>query len=235
MPLFSQKIDTDNLHHAYLLEGEHEQILPNLVSMLESMGISCEGNPDVSKEFFNMFTIDQSRLLKARQVEKGSRGGKKIFILGVQFFTIESQHALLKVFEEPADDVHFFIITPRAGALLDTLKSRLVIISRKEDFSQADLAAGKDFLNMTKAERIKKIAKFIKEHDDEDAHESLKADAIRFLNSIERALWKKAGERATAENQRIFEEIQKCRGYMADRGASAKMLLEHVSLAVSEK
>lgn len=235
MSSLSQKIDTDNLHHAYVLEGEHEQILPELVSMLESMGIPCEGNPDVMREFFDMFTIDQSRELKARQIEKGNVGGKKIFILGVQFFTVESQHALLKVFEEPASDVHFFIITPRADALLDTLKSRLVIVRSGEHLSsQADMKTGNDFLNMTRAERIKKIAKFIKDHDDEDAHESLKADAIRLLNSIELALWKKEGEKATPENHSLFEEIQKCRGYMADRGASAKMLLEHIALIVPE-
>ena len=228
----SQKIDTDNLHHAYLLEGEHEQILPELVSMLESMGISCEGNPDVSKEFFDMFTIDQSRQIKARQIEKGAESKKKIFILGVQFFTIESQHALLKVFEEPADDVHFFIITPRADALLDTLKSRLVVVRKNEDFSsQADEKMGINFLNTTKAERIKKIAKFIKDHDDEDVHESLKSDAIKFINSIELALWNKTKDRAmTKDEQFLFEETRKCRGYMADRGASAKILLEHIAI-----
>lgn len=228
----SKQIDKDHPHHAYLLEGEQEQILPNLVSFLEEMGISCVGNPNVCQEFFDLFTIEQSRMLKERQIERGE--GKKIFIISAKFFTLEAQNALLKVFEEPAEDVHFFIITPKADVLLDTLKSRLVILRTDlNDFQNSEL--GKDFLNMNKAERIKKVAKIIKDHESEENHSSLKTEAINLLNGIELALHEKTKNKTMTQDQiNIFEELRKCRSYITDRGSSTKMLLEHIALLLPE-
>ena len=67
-----------------------------------------------------------------RQGERAIAQTKKFFIIQTDFFNEAAQQALLKIFEEPASDVHFFILTSRASALLDTLASRLVYMRRSQ-------------------------------------------------------------------------------------------------------
>ena len=43
-------------------------------------------------------------------------------------FSLDAEHALLKIFEEPKKNTHFFLIVPDKNALLPTLVSRFYFI-----------------------------------------------------------------------------------------------------------
>jgi|SRR3989344_7808830 len=226
-------LSIDNLHHAYLIEGEYEALAGEIISFLKKKGIEAEGNPDVLQKFFETISIDDSRTLKELQGQKSTSGGKKFFILGANFFGHEAANSLLKVFEEPAKDVHFFLITPNPHLLPATLKSRLSVISvaNKKEINSSVLKEAKEFLNAAKLQRIKIIEALIAKFKDEDeeGEKKLKSTAIELLNAIE-SLFHEKYKDSMGEHIFEFEELIKVRDYLADRGASAKMLLEHLAL-----
>lgn len=222
----SLHIDKDNLHHAYLIEGEHAVLSADVLAFLE-------GEQNVIVEYTELFTIDAARSLRARQIERTPDGGKKCFVLGARFFMREAQNALLKVFEEPTADTHFFLIVPDADVLLPTLRSRVLVIRSEEDkvAKEALLVRGKEFLRLTKPERLQVIADLLEEYEDDEKHELLKGEALKLLSGIEVSLYTSlAGEPPSEAQQQTFKELLKCKDFMRDRGASTKMLLEYVAL-----
>jgi len=63
--------DKNNLHHAYLIEGAREEIVPEITKFLESLGIKTVGNSDFIHINLDSFKIDDARYLKSQSVEKG--------------------------------------------------------------------------------------------------------------------------------------------------------------------
>jgi DNA polymerase III delta prime subunit len=227
-------IRKDSLHHAYLIEGEYNLLLPGMLTFLAAeLGIAHESNSNITKESHELFTVDDARALRERQMQRASEEGKKLFVVGVRFFTREAENALLKIFEEPTPDTHFFLIVPSADMLLPTLRSRLSIIRSLENKASRDslMLRGNEFLRLTKPERLQFIADMLEEYEDDAKHEFLKGEALKLLDGIEIALHGSLGGSApTIEQQTALKELLKCKSFMRDRGASTKMLLEHIAL-----
>ena len=91
------------------------------MKFLESLGIKTSGNPDFCHMSFDSFKIDDARDLKSVEYEKGFGVGKKIFLISANNILLEAQNTLLKIFEEPIKNTHFFIITPNTDVLLKLL------------------------------------------------------------------------------------------------------------------
>jgi hypothetical protein len=70
------------------------------------------------------------------------------------------------------------------------------------------------------------IGEFIEKFEDMD-DSNLKSSALELLNTIETLLYKSGDLKDRVFE---FEELAKARDYIADRGASTKMLLEHLAL-----
>ena len=222
-----QLLAKDNLHHAYLIEGEYDQVFPELLSYLKEHKLIAGPN-DVYQNSSETLTIDLSRLIKVQQAEKSAH---KFFILGANFFTREAANSLLKVFEEPTPGTHFFLITPNPHLLPATLRSRLHFISaeNKKGIKPEVLEEAKKFLAASHSQRIKIIEEFLKKFEDLEVGENnMKSRALAWLNVIETILHDSGKD--TKEKVYEFEELAKVRDYIADRGASAKMLLEHLAL-----
>lgn len=58
-----------------------------------------------------------------------SENEAKTLILAAKSYNVYSQNALLKVLEEPPENIHFVIVAPTKSALLPTIRSRLPILS----------------------------------------------------------------------------------------------------------
>src|SRR3989344_2218828 len=120
-------LDKNNLHHAYLIEGKREEVLPEILKFVDSLGIDTNANSDFVNISLDSFKIDDARNLKSFGNEKGfslEKNAKKIFIISANNFLLEAQNSLLKMFEEPIENTHFFLVTPDANALLKTFASR---------------------------------------------------------------------------------------------------------------
>ncbi len=232
---------TDLNHHAYYIVGD-DSVCESLAMILNKKHkIQIKGNPDFSIQKYENFTVDDARLLKANAEMRPVGGGenlKKIFIIQMNGITVEAQNALLKLLEEPAEYVHFFLIVPSAHLLLPTVRSRMSVIQTcatdttggKSVSSNNDdnpiIADTKSFISMSIPKRLDFIKKLM---DDITKEKKTKQDVIELLNAIELQIYKDGGTKKTAL---ALSTIEKARTYMHDRAPSFKMLLEYVALNI---
>ena len=218
---------TGELHHGYLLEGEQEKVLKQLLEFFESeLKIVTRGNPDVTIFKYTTFGIDDGRELKHRASQKAfSLSQRKIFVIAFQSITHEAQNSLLKLFEEPTPNTHFFLITATAEVFLPTLKSRLFIVSDTTQLKDDESTQfAKQFMKASKPTRIKLLKDIIDNKD--------KGKAISFLGELEEVLY--CEKDLVSGGKRVYglEQIEICRRYLYDRSPQVKMLLEHIALTV---
>lgn len=230
-----EHLDKDNLHHAYLIEGVKDEIVPEILTFCENINIKTSGNLDFCHISIDNFKIDEAFDLRAMSVNKGFGTTKKIFLVSVNSFSLDAQNVLLKMFEEPVPDTHFFLIVPDVNALLKTLVSRFYLISSKSDSGEAIKEAEK-FIAMSDRDRLDFIKELLVEAEDEDeegneivAQDSTRSKAIKFLNALETVLHKKTLSRGTLDNS-FFEHIFKVREFLRMPGSSTKSLMESVAL-----
>ncbi|MBI5817112.1 MAG: hypothetical protein HZB09_01665 [Candidatus Yonathbacteria bacterium] len=230
---------TKNLHHAYLIEGEGEVILSELIEFFEqSLGVAVKGNPDFLHLTFNSFGIDEGRRLKEMQTGKAFTGDRRFFVVSTSSFTHEAQNSLLKVFEDPSPNVHFFVIMPSADGILPTLRSRFFIIEHESKYKtkrthDEKTISAKEFLENNKASRLAMIKGIIEEKDKDKALALLGALEIelhaKLLEGVETS--SKGNSKQIVE---FLEEISRGKQYLHDRSSSVKLILEHVALMWSE-
>ena len=248
--IFDTFKNTGTLHHGYCIEGDTNDTFSKLCVFLErELDFPIIANPDFVSEELNSFGIDDARRLKEIHATKSFReDARKIFIIRTNFITHEAQNSLLKMFEEPGEGNHFFILTPAAHILLPTLKSRLLIVQNegeggrgekggsKKGGQNANTNAGKiagdleaaTFLKSSPPKRLKIVSALLAEIE---AEKKTKADAIHLVETLLKELHAaKSPQKYTKEDVAAFEELMKCRDYLGDRAASTKLLLEHIAL-----
>jgi hypothetical protein len=216
---------TGSIHHAYAFKGDKMSVIPSLLKFLEEdFGVKIKNNPDFSYQEFETFTIDGSRTLQEMHGRRAI-AGKKIFIISARFVTIEAQNSLLKIFEEPTENTHFFLIMPNTQVLVPTLRSRLVIVDCTV-LDSGDSKGGvknlvKKFLSASVAERFVLIKNIVEEKD--------KGKAIDFVTALEEVL----ASKLNMQNADTLAEILMVKKYLHDRAPSVKLLLEHLCLFVT--
>lgn len=214
----------DGLSHAYLLEGD-ETLIRDLDVFLESaLSFPSRGNPDYWSSTYATFGIDEARTLRQMQYGCAVREGKRIFSLYARMVTVEAQNALLKMFEEPASNVHVFFVTPQSRILLPTLLSRFTVI-RNQNASLSDSLSkdAKKFIDSSISKR-QKIADTILKEKDKDIQ---KANFSHFLDALETELHATHDLEAPKARQAI-KDIIEFRSFMSSSAPSVKMMFEHL-------
>ena len=159
--------------------------------------------------------IDAVRLITAQALLRPATNHGHIFIIATNFVTHEAQNALLKLFEEPPADTSFVLVVPPALQLLATVQSRIgqeIVMSVPAE-SQVWLS----FVNSSYATRLQQIA---------DWQKSKNSQWIAEITSGVHTL---SSQKASLEVAHVVRLVgQK----INTRGASNKMLLEHLALAI---
>ena len=232
--MISRYLDKNNLHHAYLIEGTRDEIVPEILKFLEDIGISTLGNPDFINISIDNFKIEEAFDLRAMSTDKSFSTARKVFIICANSFSLDAQNVLLKMFEEPIESTHFFIITPDTKALLKTFVSRFYVISPNPGLGEGSKIAEK-FIVMPLKNRIDFIKELLTESDEEDeegneiiALDSTRAKALKFLNELEFVFHKKMPKGIF--DIKLFEHIFKVREFLRMPGSSTKTLMESVAL-----
>ena len=231
MSLIFDHLSKNSLHHAYLIEGDREKIVPEILEFLKSLGIE-KGNPDFFHIELDSFKIDDARNLKSYATEKGFSMDKKVFLISANSFLLEAQNSLLKLFEEPIENTHFFVVTPDTNSLLKTLVSRFYFISTRQDLIESKEAD--KFIVMHLNARINFLKDFLAtENEDEDvaSADSNRAKSLRFLNALELNLHQKLVSK-TVFDTGFFEHLFKVREFLRMPGSSAKTLMESVAIII---
>lgn len=220
-------LDKDNLHHAYLIEGREAELREEIIQFLSDIQ-----NRELVEINTDTFKIEDARNLKSLGAEKSfsadlpAGAGKRFFLISANSILREAQNALLKLFEEPIPDTHFFLMVPDANALLKTLLSRFYILrsARKSGAGLAD-----KFIAMRPAQRIDFIKGLIEEEEEsETLTDSARARSLQFINALEGSLHGRAPK--NLESAAVFEHIFKVREILRMPGSSVKNLLESVAL-----
>jgi len=200
------------------------------------LNIKTSGNPDFSHITIDNFKIDEAFSLRAMSTNKSFSSSKKVFVICVNSFTLDAQNVLLKMFEEPIENTHFFLVVPDTKALLKTLISRFYLIKNKN--SDILDKEAKEFISMSLRARIDFIKELLAESEEEDeegneivALDSTRSKALKFLNALESVLHRKAMSK-TVFDIRFFEHIFKVREFLRMPGSSPKTLMESVALVI---
>lgn len=211
------------LAQSYLFHPRNEEAV---FSMLEKIGISIAGNPNVVVYKKDSFQIEDSREIKEIANMKAGEEDTFIFIT-TDSITTEAQHALLKTLEEPGERIHFFLFFPNHGLLLPTLLSRCIVFSNHAELK--NLYDGKNFLDITLHDRIAAIEKLTKETKKEDP-QLFKEVATQIFDSV----ILKLRETLTPATANDLESILSLRSFLSDRGSSPKQLLEALAVQLEK-
>ena len=197
-------------HHAYFAEGP----LSDFAAYAEKL------KPFWSKEF-ERFGIDEARSLI--QFASLKNISDTLFLIGAASITSEAQQALLKLFEEPQQGTTFVLLAPH-GALLPTLRSRMLPYPLPLEAAPDKRSGARAFLAASGTQRSAAVAALLK--DEEGVRERVRA----FLNELETELHPRLQKDAAVREG--LEDIAKVRSYLGDRSPSLKMLLEHLATAL---
>lgn len=227
----------DSLHHAYIITGEHTVVTPLLRMFIENeLGMTIAANPDIRFEEIETLSIDDSRRIKhLHEVKSFDATGKRVTVISMNGATVEAQNSLLKIFEEPIEGSHFFIIVPSLHIVLPTLRSRALHIDLREEHRKDDehlfSALVSKFIDPknTLKDRLDIAAQIAKDISDEKATRS---DAKAFVVAIIRALsGTRAAQRTLSENK-ILKLLLETESYISDRSSSVKLLLENIAISL---
>ena len=231
-----EHLDKDNLHHAYLTEGARSEVVPELIKFLKNSGVNTTGNPDFIQISIDSFKIDEAFDLRAMSSNKGFSADKKIFLICANSFSLDAQNVLLKMFEEPIENTHFFVVVPDAKSLLKTLVSRFYFIFRTPGVGEERKTA-ENFIAMSLKNRIDFIKELLTEEEDESiatparaGGDSGRSKALKFLNMLEAVLHNKMSHKIS--DTKIFEHLFKVREFLRMPGSSTKTLMESVALII---
>ncbi|MEK7227453.1 MAG: hypothetical protein AAB641_01000 [Patescibacteria group bacterium] len=194
----------NNLHHAYLLVGEREAARSFLLSFFKEQRIILTGSPDFLIFSEDVFGIDEARALNIQAISKAF-GERKVFFIAAHRLTHEAQNALLKTFEDPYPDTHFFLVVREEALVLPTLRSRMQTLHVKSGKVSSE---AEKFLKLSISDRLK----FAKEFVEKEKNLSTFLDELLLLSKSRKVY-----------DMRLLSD---------NRGAAPKLILEHLALVL---
>tara|TARA_B100000745_G_scaffold296043_1_gene240890 strand:+ start:1631 stop:2248 length:618 start_codon:yes stop_codon:yes gene_type:complete len=175
---------------------------------------------DVQHIIVDRLGIADARALIAQAQQTAVTASGRSFVLVAGNIPVEAQNALLKLFEEPPKGVQFHLIIPQEGLLIPTLRSRVQLVARTTTAdNENDLF--QTFLTSSYAERLTCIADITKQKD------AASIEAI--IHGAEQY-----AARDVVTNAGIAPSVLLAREYVQTPGASKKMLLEELALALPQ-
>ena len=198
-------------HHAILVQHSDPQ----------SVDVETAVSESLQDQYFEKLTIDDVRALTESAHRRPPQGVEKLcFIVRTAFITVEAQHALLKLLEEPPVTSRFVFVLPQSLSLLPTVLSRFHVAELiqndevPEEFSE--------FFSKSVRERLELIESELKAKN-VVWQERIKQGLIVFLKK----------EKITVST--ILVDLEFVASNLLTRGASNKMLLEQLALTLPLK
>lgn len=205
-----------SLFHAYVVGGEKVHAQAHVQDLLKEHNIQ-----DVITSEHVTFSVDDARTLKSWQSLTPTQS--RAYVCLTEFITLDAQHALLKTLEEPAEDTHIFLCVKNPDVLLETLHSRVQLITpggEKEETLNAE-----EFVNLSLSDRLKKVAELLVKEDDEEASALMRQKVLSFLGELEGVL-----SNNTEKYKEVLKLIYNLKKYVYIPGASMRIILEAVAM-----
>lgn len=219
--------------HAYFITGGSEEGITKAESFSErEFGLARRGNPDLVILRHGLFSVEDARKLMDVAVA-APIGSHKVIIVSATRFFHEAQNALLKLFEEPPQNVTLILVLPSEGVLLPTLRSRLALLTESDANEAAISALAHEFLAANAAEREKIIAKLVdcSKSDKDEEKQQARSDAVRLAEDLMRAASGKEGVQ-NAERRAFIDDLMHFLPLLHTRSAPLKLIFEHLLLVI---
>lgn len=158
------------------------------------------------------FGIDEARELKLLSTRKAI-GSRKIFFIASSYLTSEAQNALLKIFEDPFPDTHFFLVAREEALITPTLLSRMQITHVD---TRWNLVWAEEFLSLSLKDRLLFAKKFV---DDDGSLPD-------FLDSLLLLLRRQKGSESS------IRSVYNFRQFTFDSAVLSRLIIEHLSLVL---
>lgn len=226
--------ETGAIHHAHLVVGDPRANAQSILDFSETFfGRPAQGNPDITILEQDQLTILDARELRILQANLPVVGTKRLFIIAVRSITLDAQHALLKVLEEPAPHAHFFIALSTLHGILRTLRSRALLIYGKPE-ELPFLADARTFLASYPNVRLEILEPTTKglSDDDEKVKKEARERVDLFLRSLITAFNEQAPTIPNHVRQTYIQEFTTAQRYMRNVASAPKLLLEHLALVL---
>ena len=195
-------------HHAMMFRTDSVQSL-QLPSNTKSS--------DIQDVYIERFGINDARELVRKAHNRPIESVEQVLVVRTDFITLEAQNALLKVLEEPPLSTKLIFIIPRGFTVLPTLTSRFS--EEKSGENSNDLKENQPFsvfLNEGYSERILSIEQAVKKKDTK-WQQLVKQGLVQYITESKEA----SGH---------LRELEYSVRLLLTRGASNKMLFEHIAL-----
>lgn len=221
----AEKVLRDVTHHAFCFITDNPkkvgEVLREVVQTV--WGVPFDGNSDFLHYSKNSFEIGDAHFLRDWISVNPANGFQKIFILESYNITIESQNALLKIFESTTEKVRFIVVVPSKEVLLSTLYSRF-FVSSLDSFSESDVSID-EFLSSDIAKRSEVLKDMITERD--------RSGTQMFLDLLERRIYQYELEEDKLninqpEFSNFIRSLPMIKKINLDQRSSVKAVLEHV-------
>lgn len=201
-------------HHAFLCKTKevHKDAIQHV---LESLNVE-----EVRYIELATLGINEVREVIEKSYVRPLVGDTQLLILLVSDITVEAQHALLKLLEEPPNSTIFLFCVPESLFLLATLLSRFHILSTSTSTPQVDTTMYQSFAKLPVAERLQLITTRLAAKD----QEWVRALKLGLLESL-----RGATHGYPLPTLQILFWIAE---HLLTRGASNKQLLEELALTL---
>lgn len=211
------------LHHFYLVEGADENSLSELSVLLK------QRSQHVCVFTYSTLGVEEAQSLRQEQGEFSHDGEDQYFVVSAVSVTHEAQQTLLKMFEEPKARTHFFLLMAESTAVLPTVLSRAQVVRLTSDIVlyAKEVQA---FIKSSVVDRIAFVAEFIKSHEGDDSSGELRLHASQFIVALIGVLRK--DPKNLISRKAFFTDALTMREYLDNRGASVKMILEHLAITL---
>lgn len=209
--------EAENFHHANLLLGTPEEAELYLKSLCDGLSIKIANNPDFFSFRMDTFGIDNARELRLLSLRKALTG-KKIFFISSIRLTPEAQNALLKTFEDPPPDTHFFLVAREESIIEPTLLSRMRVIKTKLNLVRQSPSLSGDaekFLSLSIKDRLL----FAKEFIEEGKNIPVFLDDLMSLLAVQ------------DKKKELLKKVYNVRRFINDSTAP-RLIIEHLSLVL---
>ncbi|CAG1772055.1 hypothetical protein BAC3_02290 [uncultured bacterium] len=141
---------------------------------------------------------------------------KLIEIKNADLLTDQAQNAMLKLIEEPPENVLVLLITPNSSSILQTIRSRCILITTTAaNFNTSELA--KKFIEAGYLERTKIIDKMLSE-------DTNRASVAEFIEELLRLNLNKKNTDSISEIKEVYRAVK--------RGVNLKLCLDYLNILI---
>lgn len=222
--------------HAFVVEApEEEGIEAALAWAARELLMPSKHNPDIIVLRYGLFSVVDARRVFELAAGAPLAGAYKVLVISANRLYHEAQNALLKLFEEPPEGMHLFLVLPTLGGLLPTLRSRVTVFATTQTGqAQPPLGEGaRAFLKASKEKRSALIKKLASGKDEEDRRKN-RDEAIAIVDGIEAVAYEALQQGKEEAVVPLLRDIATLRSYLYDRSVPVRLFLEHLSLVTPE-